>query len=171
MLLAGIVADTLLFQSPTTTDADRTFANWLEKMCGVTAREMMDGMMSVASALGALTPAKAVDSDRKSYAEGGWKFSLAQLEESNLALFHNQLDVLGAELDRVLGQEKLDFVALLVTDPVRGNSELLYRGAEGVRRALPWRTHERGTFLLPGVLSRKKQLLPQVMSTLAGLAR
>ena len=79
--------------------------------------------------------------------------------------------MLGAELDRVLGQEKLDFVALLVTDPVRGNSELLYRGAEGVRRALPWRTHERGTFLLPGVLSRKKQLLPQVLSTLAGLAR
>ncbi len=171
VLLAGIVADTLFFQSPTTTEADRTFAAWLEKISGATAQELMDGMMSVASALSALTPAKAVDSDRKTYAESGWTFSLAQLEESNLALFHNQIDVLGAELDRVLAQEKLDFVALLVTDPVRATSELLFRGAESVRRALPWRTHARGTFLLPGVLSRKKQLLPEVLSTLSGLAR
>ncbi|MGN0846283.1 MAG: DHHA2 domain-containing protein [Kiritimatiellia bacterium] len=171
VLLAGIVADTLFFQSPTTTDVDRTFAAWLEKICGVTAQETMDGLMSVASALSVLSPAKAIDSDRKSYAEGSWKFSLAQIEESNLALFHGQLDVLGRELERVLEQEKLDFVALLVTDPVRGNSELLYRGAESVRRALPWRTHERGTFLLPGVLSRKKQLLPEVVSTLAGFSR
>ena len=171
VLLAGIVADTLFFQSPTTTEADRTFAAWLEKISGATAQELMDGMMSVASALSALTPAKAVDSDRKTYAESGWTFSLAQLEESNLALFHNQIDVLGAELDRVLAQEKLDFVALLVTDPVRAPSELLFRGAESVRRALPWRTHARGTFLLPGVLSRKKQLLPEVLSTLSGLAR
>ena len=69
----------------------------------------------------------------------------------------------------MLGQERLDFVALLVTDPVRGNSELLFRGAEVVRRALPWRTDADGIFLLPGVLSRKKQLLPAILSTLATL--
>ena len=169
VLLAGIVADTLLFQSPTTVGEDHTCAAWLEKICGMSAQSLMDGMMSVASALHSMTPEKAVDSDRKTYSESGWSFSLAQLEESNLAFFHNQRDALDAELARVLGQERLDFVALLVTDPVRGNSELLFRGAEVVRRALPWRTDADGIFLLPGVLSRKKQLLPAILSTLATL--
>ena len=148
---------------------DHTCAAWLEKICGMSAQSLMDGMMSVASALHSMTPEKAVDSDRKTYSESGWSFSLAQLEESNLAFFHNQRDALDAELARVLGQERLDFVALLVTDPVRGNSELLFRGAEVVRRALPWRTDADGIFLLPGVLSRKKQLLPAILSTLATL--
>ena len=166
MLLAGLVSDTLLFLSPTTTEVDRTLAAWLEKLSGVTGKELMDGMMSVGSALTSLTPAQAVDSDRKSYAESGYKFSLAQLEESNFVLFHRQLDALGAELERVRTAEGLDFAALLVTDPLRGNSELLFRGAETVRRALPWRVGAHGLFNLPGVLSRKKQLLPEVLSCL-----
>jgi len=170
VLLAGVVADTLLFQSPTTTETDRAIAGWLEKICGATARELMDGMLSVASALTSLSPAKALDSDRKTYAEGGWKFALAQLEESNLALFHGRIVALGDGLADVVAREGLDFAALLVTDPVRGNSELLFRGDERVRRAFPWRTHARGTFLLPGVLSRKKQLLPEILSTLSTLA-
>ena len=123
------------------------------------SKELMDGMMSVGSALTSLTPAQAVDSDRKSYAEGGYKFSLAQLEEANLVFFHRQLDALATELDRVRGAEALDFIALLVTDPLRGHSELLFRGSEQVRRALPWRVGAHGLFDLPGVLSRKKQLL------------
>ena len=141
-------------------------AAWLEKLSGVTGKELMDGMMSVGSALTSLTPAQAIDSDRKSYAESGYKFSLAQLEESNFVLFHRQLDALGAELERVRTVEGLDFAALLVTDPLRGNSDLLFRGAETVRRALPWRVGAHGLFNLPGVLSRKKQLLPEVLSCL-----
>ena len=171
ILLGGLVADTLNFQSPTTTETDRTLAAWLGKLCGATAQELMDGMMSVASALNTLPPDKAIDSDRKSYNESGFHFSLAQLEESNLALFHYRQAELTEAVDHVLTGEKLDFVALLVTDPVRGNSELLFRGVENVRRALPWRRTDTGLFLLPGVLSRKKQLLPEVLSTLSGLAR
>jgi manganese-dependent inorganic pyrophosphatase len=166
VLLAGLVSDTLLFLSPTTTEVDRTIAAWLEKLCGVTAKELMDGMMSVGSALTSLSPAQAVDSDRKSYTESGYRFSLAQLEEANFHLFHRQLAALGAELDRVRTAEGLDFIALLVTDPLRGHSELLFRGAETVRRALPWRIGAHGLFDLPGVLSRKKQLLPEVISCL-----
>ena len=166
VLLAGLVSDTLLFLSPTTTEADRTIAAWLERLSGTTAKELMDGMMSVGSALTSLSPAQAVDSDRKSYTESGYKFSLAQLEEANFHIFHRQLDALGAELDRVRTAEGLDFIALLVTDPLRGHSELLFRGAETVRRALPWRIGAHGLFDLPGVLSRKKQLLPEVLSCL-----
>ena len=63
-------------------------------------------------------------------------------------------------------QKAPSFCALMVTDPVRGNSELLFRGLESVRRALPYRRGPDGTLMMPGVLSRKKQLLPEVIAAL-----
>ena len=167
VLIAGIVSDTLLFQSPTTTDTDRAMCAWLEKLCGETGAAIFEGLMSVASPLTSMTPEKAVASDAKLYAEGGRKFMLAQIEESHLAVFHKRSAELTAALDKVLAEQHLDFVALMVTDPVRGNSELLYRGDEGVRRSLPYRRGTNGMLLLPGVLSRKKQLLPEVLAALA----
>ena len=167
VLIAGIVSDTLLFQSPTTTGADRTMCAWLEKLCGESAASIMEGLMSVASPLSSMSAEQAVASDAKLYGEGGRRFILAQIEESHLAVFHRHMDELSAALDRTLKENALDFAALMVTDPVRGNSELLFRGDEAVRRALPYRRAESGVLLMPGVLSRKKQLLPEVLAALA----
>ena len=167
VLIAGIVADTLLFQSPTTTETDRAMCAWLEKLCGETAESIMAGLMSVASPLTSMTPDQAVASDAKSYTEGGYRFVLAQIEETNLALFHKHAGELAEAIERAVKAGGLDFMALMVTDPVRGNSELLFRGAEAVRRALPYRKGPAGTLLMPGVLSRKKQLLPEVIAALS----
>lgn len=67
--------------------------------------------------------------------------------------------------------ENLSFFALLVTDAVHEVSELLIVGDSGVIRALPHEQVEEGIFLLPGVLSRKKQLLPQILSICSALQR
>ncbi len=166
ILIAGIVSDTLLFQSPTTTDDDRTICAWLEKLCGETAAEIMDGLMSVASPLTSMSPDAALSSDAKTYKECGYKFALAQIEESNMTIFHGRVHDLASAIERALAANGLDFMALMVTDPVRGNSELLFRGPEAIRRALPYRRSPYGTLLMPGVLSRKKQLLPEVIAAL-----
>ena len=166
-LIAGIVSDTLLFQSPTSTDADRAMCAWLEKLCGESAEAIMAGLMSVASPLASMTADQAIASDAKSYSEGGRKFVLAQIEEAHLPLFRRHAKELAAAMDRAVKAQGLDFMALMVTDPVRGNSELLFRGAEAVRQALPYRRGEDGILLMPGVLSRKKQLLPEILAALA----
>ncbi len=168
ILVAGIVSDTLFFQSPTTTPEDRTMCAWLEKLCGESAESIMEGLMSVASPLTSMTAEQAVASDAKLYNEGGKKFILAQIEESQLAVFHRHMAELSAALEKSLKENALDFIALMVTDPVRGNSELLFRGDEAVRRALPYRRSSLGVFLMPGVLSRKKQLLPEVLAAMPG---
>jgi manganese-dependent inorganic pyrophosphatase len=165
-LLAGIVADTLLFQSPTTTDTDRLLCAWLEKLCGLTAEEMMKGLMSVQSPLASMSPAQAVAIDAKRYTENGRAFVLAQIEESQMTLFHQKAPALREAMDRAVAEQQLDFMALMVTDPVSGCSELLFSGNDAVRRALPYRRGPRGTFLMPGVLSRKKQLLPEILAAL-----
>lgn len=166
VLIAGIVSDTLFFQSPTTTDADRSMCAWLEKLCGESAASIMDGLMSVASPLTSMSAEKAVASDAKLYTESGRKFIIAQIEESHLAVFHRHMAELAAALEKMRKENGLDFAALMVTDPVRGNSELLFKGDEAVKRALPYRRAESGVLLMPGVLSRKKQLLPEVLSAL-----
>ena len=166
VLIAGIVSDTLLFQSPTTTETDRQMCTWLEKLCGESAQSIMDGLMSVASPLTSMSADQAIASDAKTYSESGRKFVLAQIEESNLAAFRRHQAELAAAMERAVKASGLDFMALMVTDPVRGNSELLFRGSEAVRRALPYRRGERGTLLMPGVLSRKKQLLPEILAAL-----
>lgn len=167
VLIAGIVSDTLLFQSPTTTETDKTMCAWLEKLCGESGAAIFEGLLSVASPLTSMTPDKAVASDAKLYTEGGKRFILAQIEESHLAVFHRQAAELAAALEKTLKEQQLDFIALMVTDPVRGSSELLFRGDDSVRRALPYRRGPNGLLLLPGVLSRKKQLLPEVLAALA----
>ena len=167
VLIADIVSDTLLFQSPTTTDEDRAMCAWLEKLCGESAASVMEGLMSVASPLTSMSAEQAVASDAKLYCEGGRKFVLAQIEESHLAVFHRHMQELAAALDKSRKEGALDFAALMVTDPVRGNSELLFSGDEAVRRALPYRWADSGVLLMPGVLSRKKQLLPEVLAALA----
>ena len=166
VLIAGIVADTLLFQSPTTTDADRTMCAWLEKLCGESAQSVMAGMMGVDSPLASMTAADALKSDAKLYTESGKRFMLAQIEETNLALFHRHIDELAAAMEAAIAANALDFMALMATDPVRGNSELLFRGDKAVSRALPYRKGPDGVLLMPGVLSRKKQLLPEVLAAL-----
>ena len=166
VLIAGIVSDTLLFQSPTTTETDRQMCAWLEKLCGESAASIMDGLMSVASPLTSMSADQAIASDAKTYTEGGRKFVLAQIEEAQLAVFRQHAPELAAAMDRAIGAQGLDFMALMVTDPVRGNSELLFRGSEAVRRALPYRRGGDGILLMPGVLSRKKQLLPEILAAL-----
>jgi manganese-dependent inorganic pyrophosphatase len=167
ILISGIVSDTLLFQSPTTTDADRALCTWLEKICGESAESIMEGLSSVASPLASMTADQAIASDAKTYNEAGSKFMIAQIEESNMAVFHQHAADLSAAMDRAISANALDFFALMVTDPVRGASELLFRGLESVRRALPYRRGGAGTLLMPGVLSRKKQLLPEILSALS----
>ncbi|MBR0196851.1 MAG: DHH family phosphoesterase [Kiritimatiellae bacterium] len=166
VLIAGIVADTLLFQSPTTTEVDKTMCSWLEKICGESAQYIMSEMLAVDSPLSSMDPKDALASDAKFYSESGKRFMLAQLEETKSALFHGYIGELTKAMEEAISKDKLDFVALMVTDPVRGDSELLFKGDAAVLRALPYRRGPHGTLLMPGVLSRKKQLLPEILSAI-----
>lgn len=169
LLLSGIVTDTLLFQSPTTTERDRTTAAWLESLSGVSASALMADLTALDSPLATMSPAAALASDRKDYDEHGRRFALAQIEESNLAILHRLQRKLTASMERTLRDDRLDFFGLLITDAVRGNSEFLGVGDPAVLAALPYKRHPDGTYLMPGVLSRKKQLLPQLLAILADL--
>jgi manganese-dependent inorganic pyrophosphatase len=169
LLLGGVVSDTLALKSPTTSDMDLRICEWLEKLSGVNRDDLMNELLRIDSALAVKPALEVISVDRKDYSDGKIKFALSQVEETNLELLTHRLEELSSEITRVIDDEKLDFFGLLVTDAVRGNSEFLAFGDNGIIRNIPYQRKENGIFLLPGVLSRKKQLLPQILSITASL--
>ena len=171
ILLGGIVSDTLLLKSPTTSPLDRRMFEWLEKLSGVSGGELMTELMKIDSPLAVKPAAEVIGGDCKSYTDGNFHFALSQVEETNLELLHQRRDELATEIRRRIEEEKLNFFGLLVTDAVREVSELLAIGDPDIIRSLPYEPVGPELFSLPGVLSRKKQLLPQILAITAALRR
>ncbi|MBE6402055.1 MAG: putative manganese-dependent inorganic diphosphatase [Verrucomicrobia bacterium] len=169
VLLGGLISDTLVLKSPTTTPLDREICAWLEKLCGVTARELMRELLKINSPLTAKSAADVINGDRKNYTSGRFRFALSQVEESNLQLLHLRREELEKEMRTACSAGGIHFFGLLVTDAVREVSEMLAVGDEEIIRSLHYTRVAEGIFELPGVLSRKKQLLPQVLAVLAEL--
>lgn len=169
LLLGGIVSDTLGLRSPTTAPLDRRMCEWLEKLSGVRADDLMTELMRIDSPLAVKPAAEVISGDRKDYTDHSIRFALAQVEETNLELLHQRKGELAAEIARVMELDKLDFFGLLVTDAVRENSELLAAGRPEILRRLPYDEIGDNLYALPGVLSRKKQLLPQMLAITAAL--
>ena len=171
ILLGGVVSDTLNLRSPTTAPLDHRMCEWLEKISGVKGADLMADLMKLDSPLISKSAEEVINGDRKNYEDNHFRFAVAQVEENNLELLHRRRDELLNDMNGILTKEGLDFIALLVTDPVRGNSELLITGAAPIIRALPYGKRSDGIFRLPGVLSRKKQLLPQILAITAAVPK
>lgn len=168
ILLGGVVSDTLNLRSPTTAPLDHRMCEWLEKISGVKGADLMADLMKLDSPLISKSAEEVINGDRKNYEDNHFCFAVAQVEENNLELLHQRLPELERAVSEAVRQDSLDFFALLVTDPVRGNSELLMEGLPAVLKRMPYSRTPDGIFLLPGVLSRKKQLLPQLLSITSG---
>lgn len=168
ILLGGVVSDTLNLRSPTTASLDHRMCEWLEKISGVKGADLMADLMKLDSPLISKSAEEVINGDRKNYEDNHFRFAVAQVEENNLELLHQRLPELERAVSEAVRQDSLDFFALLVTDPVRGNSELLMEGLPAVLKRMPYSRTPDGIFLLPGVLSRKKQLLPQLLSITSG---
>ncbi len=175
MLLAGLLSDTLILTSPTTTERDKLAAERLARWAFVGGSVLVDetvqsfgGKLLAASAgLGTREPADVVSGDMKIYNAGGYHFAIAQAEVSDLYEVSERLDVLTQALKSLRDSKGLDFAILMVTDIVRGSSRLLLTDSSpAILDELPYPPMPDGTRLAEGVVSRKKQLLPGILSLL-----
>ena len=169
LLLGGIVSDTLLLKSPTATAIDRRMLEWLEKISGVKGEDLMMEMLRIDSPLATKPAAEVINGDRKDYSDSGYTFAVAQVEETNLELVTQRKNELLEAMQKEVEENKLDFFTLLATDAVRVTSLLLFVGNKDIAKALPYEPIAENLFDLPGVLSRKKQLLPQILSSLGAV--
>ncbi|MFT5127121.1 MAG: manganese-dependent inorganic pyrophosphatase [Rhodothermales bacterium] len=161
-MAGGIVSDTLLLTSPTTTDVDRKTLNWLSAFMTCSAKELADGFFATGSALTTLEPYEAVTLDCKEFSEQDWRIAIAQIEELGLDKLASRKAVLTEALEELVETRKLDFACVMVTDIARHNSVLLTAGHEGIINAIDYPELEPGMFELTDIVSRKKQLLPHL---------
>ena len=167
IMMAGIISDTLNLNSPTSAEKDGVMLRWLSTIAGVNARELADTIFSSGSVILASPPDKVVRSDYKIYTEDGVRFSVSQVEELGFGNFWGQAKPLAAALEELRAAEHLVFACLLVTDINTQNSLLLVKGdADMIARISYPHVEKDEIFDLPGIVSRKKQLIPYLTSLL-----
>ncbi|HTB81573.1 MAG TPA: putative manganese-dependent inorganic diphosphatase [Opitutaceae bacterium] len=167
IMMAGIISDTLHLNSPTSTEKDSALLAWLAKIAGVNSRALADEIFSSGSVILANPPDKVIRSDFKLYEEDNIRFAVSQVEELGFGNFWQHAKKLAAALQQLRDEERLAFAALLVTDINTQNSLLLVKGeAELIRRIHYAHVEKDEIFDLPGIVSRKKQLIPYFTSLL-----
>lgn len=174
ILLAGVISDTLLLASPTTTKRDKKAADrltrwafsWNSTLKGESLESFGEQVLQAGAGLETRDPADIVNSDMKLYEAGGFKFAVAQVEVTDLLqLAEYQTSLSNALLD-LKNNKDLDFSMLMVTDVVRGSSSLLLVDAPAVLDDIPYPFASDGIRRARGVVSRKKQLLPVILGLL-----
>ena len=174
-LLAGLLSDTLILTSPTTTARDKDAAERLSRWAfvggsplkGETIESFGKALLSAGAGLSNRKPEEIVSNDIKQYEAGGFKLAIAQAEVTDLVQLSEHLTPLTKALDDLKDKQGLDFAMLLITDIVRGSSRLIISSkASPVLDDLPYPPLADGTRDAPGVVSRKKQLLPVVLGLL-----
>ncbi len=171
LMMCGIISDTLLLQSPTTTPLDAELLQWLSRLADADPRSLADMIFNAGSVLATVTPAVAVRGDCKIYKEGERRFSVSQVEELGFNNFWKCSDALLEALEKYRLENGLNFSCLLVTDIDTQSSLLLVRGEAEVVQSITYpQKRPPDIFDLPGIVSRKKQLLPYITSLLGSSA-
>ncbi len=163
VLLTGIVCDTLILKSPTTTAVDVASANQLASMCGIAdIEEFGSNLFSHSESLSSREPLVVINSDFKTYTENGVRIGVGQCEVPFLRDLDDYKDSYLKALDEVAKANGLNWAMLMVTDVLRGNSVLLSSPCKQEKK-LSYQTLSEHVYSMNGVLSRKKQLLPEIL--------
>ncbi len=172
--LAGLLSDTLILTSPTTTPRDKTAAERLSRWA-FTRGSPLDGedmytfgekLIIAGAGIESRDPHDVINSDMKKYETDQIRFSITQVEVPNFHDLNERLDKLHDALGELIELYNLDFSILMVTDVIKGDSRLLTVDDNGFLSGLPYSTSQNGLYLAKGVVSRKKQLLPMVLGLL-----
>jgi manganese-dependent inorganic pyrophosphatase len=171
IMMSGLISDTLHLNGPTTTPKDAIILAWLAEIAGVNSKQLADDIFNSGSVILANPPEKIVRSDYKIYEEEGIRFAVSQVEELGFGNFWDHAKPIAAALGELREEERLAFAALLVTDINTQNSLLLVKGdATLIQRISYAHVEQDEIFDLPGIVSRKKQLIPYLSSLLKEMA-
>jgi len=162
-MASGIISDTLYLQSPTTTDVDRDILAWLSHYVDVDLESYAREFFAEGSTLSISSPEDVLASDRKTYTENDWTIAVSQAEELGMERFHERKQDLITCLNEYVKSNAIDFACLMITDISTQSSLLLVAGDPKILSAIDYPSVDRNLYDLPGIVSRKKQLLPQLM--------
>ena len=167
LMISGIISDSLLFKSPTCTDEDRDAAEDLKSIANVDLEEYGLEMLKAGASTADKSEADIINMDAKTFDMGDYKTRIAQVNTVDIDEVFDRRDALEKEMLEVSADEKYDLFVLLVTDIINSDSKVLVVGAEKDKVGTAFDVElDNGTAFLPGVVSRKKQVVPQITDAL-----
>ena len=167
ILCAAIISDTLLFRSPTTTETDKRILDRMSKIADLNPEEFADKMFRAATSLKGKSATDLVEGDVKTFNIGGEDFRVGQVMTMNPEELIPIMDELKDLMDKKIKAKNESTFVLVLTDIFNQRSDLLVVGEhfDSIREEFGEIT-ERGTINAPGVLSRKKQVIPKLTAAI-----
>lgn len=161
IMLGAILTDTILFKSPTSTQEDRRAAEMLAERAGVDLNELGRAVLSAASDVAGKRPRELLLADFKEFALGDLRFGVSSVETVNAAAVAAMRAQLLEEMRALRDERRYASVILMVTDIAHEQTEMLVEGHEREVSEAVGRSLEDGHRIqFPGILSRKKQIVP-----------
>ncbi|NLL82384.1 MAG: putative manganese-dependent inorganic diphosphatase [Tissierellia bacterium] len=170
ILAAAIISDTLLLKSPTATYTDKIILERLSRIAGIDIEKFADEMFKAGTSLTGLTPKELLNQDFKSFAINEAKIGISQVYTMDAASLNDIRDDLIKLMEEIARDSNYFAFILMLTDILNETSEMIVVSdhkdiiADAFNSKL-----ENNSFYAPGVLSRKKQVIPPLTEALANM--
>ena len=163
LMASAIISDTLLLKSPTTTNHDIKALDELEKIAGIDIKEYGLEMLKAGTDLDDFTAEELINLDAKSLDKEGTKFVIAQVNTVSIDDVLKRQEEIENEMKKAIEEKGLSLFVFAITDILNSNSEIIVLGEKSnVIEPAFGKTLENNRAFLEGVVSRKKQLLPNI---------
>lgn len=165
LMLSGILSDTLVLTSPTTTDLDREVVDDLANIVNIDYKKYGFDMIKAGTSLKGKTKDEILHTDFKVYSIDHKNVGLAQIFTTNIDEVEEDLQEYIDLLNTTSEEDNLYFVALFVTDIINNGSYVIYsnRGETIIKNSFGLNEIKELSFL-PGIVSRKKQVVPEIIN-------
>lgn len=166
LMLSAILSDTLLLKSPTCTEKDIEAAKKLAEIANVDINTYGLEMLKAGTDLSDFTPDELINIDSKPFTTNGVKYQAAQVNTASIKdVLKDQANIEKA-MNNFMEKNSVDLFVLMITDIIENNSQILVLGKQEIAEKAFNVKLENNSAFLPGVVSRKKQIVPQIDSVL-----
>lgn len=166
LMLAAILSDTIILKSPTTTAKDREMAFYLSEATGLDIKEFGKKIYAWSNNLENITPFEMLTQDLKEFSFLKGKVAMGQFETTDVKVILDKKDQIMKEMIKLQKKKNIAHVTMMVTDIVEGDSYLLSQGTLEAYIQMAFGTPIKGVYHLPGVMSRKLQIVPPLSAVL-----
>ncbi|MCI8352499.1 MAG: manganese-dependent inorganic pyrophosphatase [Clostridia bacterium] len=167
LMLSAIVSDTLLFKSPTCTKEDKIACEELAKIAEIDVNTYGLDMLKAGTDLSDFTPDGLINIDSKEFANGDFKFQVAQVNTACIEDVLKDKTEIENAIQNFINSNGLNLFVFLITDIINSNSQCIVLGnnTEAFEKAFNTKLEDNMAFL-EGIVSRKKQVAPVILNNI-----
>lgn len=171
LLCAAIISDTLLFRSPTCTAADRAAAEDLAQKADIVLEQFAADMFAAGSNMKMKSAEQIFFQDFKKFNQDKITFGVAQINSMIQSDLEIAKEKLSSYMEKAYQEQNVTMLFFMLTNILTESTELMYIGdeAEKVVQEAFGGTAENGALNVPGMVSRKKQLIPAILNTIQNM--